>query len=1335
MAEQKDSAEMDLEVHEVRENSVAQSQAPLTSTPSKDVVTLLQDESERSISLSTSSQSVNITYNVHGSTFDGSTLNMGPTYQDKAPEQNSPGGPRSRKLHPLCRKFSKLCLKIAKCFNSNEQLQDLKVIVSGWSTGDVRDKFLSAASSAATAHDLISKANDKCLWHWLDYSNLMYLVEDMECEEAAKFLQEYNNELKSFCFEKLGVLVKMEESLRSCEHDRLYDAFMEVKWEGDKVNFKLGDLYKAKDFLVECLNIPHNAFVFYDTCPGCITLRWVVLGVSYCKAIESKLAKCQFPMPLAGGKIQSIKLVYPVDHTTTVSYFYGNFEFKFNSQLPDHCLCPICFGITQSTVVTKCCHESFCSPCLNQAQEYSTLCPICREEGYTFEVDPYVDQRIIGNISGKCCKCKWKGDLFNALSHPCNIEQSEDKTPTEVSQLSQATGTAEQLQTTELDDADCSRVGDDSVSIASDKDPILDHLQQLREDIRALHALLPSSHSQRPPSRDSVSENVGAFRDALDTVSALIEQVEERFHDYAASIASDPDSKISDVEGDDKGVLTADESDVETKQPPIVTASTPVDIIPPTFPPEKAQNEPVPATVALDIEASEPQVMTISDDQHMFNRTAQRMIHATAAVGNDVLLEQLLTGTGVSPSEQDQYGRTPLHIAAQKGHAKTVQKLLAMGSSVTVADFEHSTPLHEAASSGSHQCLISILDKEPRVDAENQRGQTPLLVAAAAGKPLLVGKLLEKGASPNHTDKLARTALHLSSKCGNIDVVNLLLEAGAHPDTANKKGVTPLHLAAAKGHTEVASVLIKKKANLKSKAAKGMTPLLYAVANGHVETTRKLIELGADVAERDEGGRGLVHLAVKSKNIAIVTAVVEKGCNVNDTAVVELPGSTQPSRGHYYPRAMYYGRHQRTSESDDLDSDEEDVEFPHQYHDGFFEVHYGHRKEAGAKSNEDILKGGCTPLQLAVVLGEIEITEFLLKKGANIHTKTKEAYGLLHMAVWKGNGELTQKLIELGCDPNEATMEGLAPLHLAAKLGHKDVAVKLMERGCNKEVQTTSKGDPKIRQLTPFLIAVMEHKPAMITLLADYGCKIDVETVDGSNAFHVAVMKSVSDHDDYPEVRYRLTDFGVQSVEQYSTLMKLNDLGCEINKVNSLGLAPLDLAEQISYRSRRWHHDGLSGVLMRLGAKTAREIRREEQLSLKLKNISDQSKSIQTMVSSGKPRSITTIPGTAHRLVWGRKRSIHELLRRTPSMYELSSFVVPHVSSIWREIGTGLEMSLDVKEVTKDKQECCLRVFKRWLQGEGKQPKTWEVVLDVLRDAGKQSLALSIVDQLQYFLP
>jgi ankyrin repeat protein len=1337
MAEQKDSAEMDLEVHEVRENSVAQSQAPLTSTPSKDVVTLLQDESERSISLSTSSQSVNITYNVHGSTFDGSTLNMGPTYQDKAPEQNSPGGPRSRKLHPLCRKFSKLCLKIAKCFNSNEQLQDLKVIVSGWSTGDVRDKFLSAASSAATAHDLISKANDKCLWHWLDYPNLVYLVEDMECEEAAKFLQEYNDELKSFCFEKLGVLVKMEESLRSCEHERLYDAFMEVKWEGDKANFKLGHLYKAKDFLVECLNIPHNAFVFYDICPGCITLRWVVLGVSYCKAIESKLAKCQFPMPFAGGEIQSIKLVYPVDHTTTVSYFYGNFEFKFNSQLPDHCLCPICFGITQSAVITKCCHVSFCSPCLIEAKKHSPFCPICREGGYTFEEVPYIDQRIIGNISGKCCKCKWKGDLFNALSHPCNSEQSEDKTPTEASQLSQATGTAEQLQTTELDDADCSRVIDDSVSIASDKDPILDHLQQLREDIRALHALLPSSHSQRPPSRDSVSENVGAFRDALDTVSALIEQVEERFHDYAASIPSDPDSKISDVEGDDKGILTAEESDVETKQPPIVTASTPVDIIPPTFPPEKVQDEPVPATLAgsQDIEESEPQVIAISEDQHMFNRTAQRMICATAAVGNDVLLEQLLTGTGVSPSEQDQYGRTPLHIAAQKGHAKTVQKLLAMGSSVTVADYECSTPLHEAVSSGSPQCLISILDKEPRVDAENRHGQTPLLVAAAAGKPLLVEKLLEKGASPNHTDWLSRTALHLSSKCGNITVVNLLLDAGAHPDTTNRKGVTPLHLAAAKGHTEIVSVLIKKKANLKSKAAKGMTPLLYAVANGHVETTRKLIELGADVAERDEGGRGLVHLAVKSKNIATVKAVVEMGCDVNDIAVMELPASTPPSRHHYF--RMFYSRQQRMSKSDDLDSDEEDFEFSRgrRYAQMDYPITIGsttREVDANLNESEKLLKGGCTPLQLAVVLGETEVTDFLLTKGANIHAKTKEAYGPLHMAVWNGNAELTQKLIDLGCDPNEKTGEGLAPLHLAVKRGHKDVAATLINSDCDMEVQTSSKpeGRQTLGHLTPFLIAAMEHKPDMIDLLVRHGCKVDAEAADGSNAFHLAVItKSRLPREPFYPAFYHdeITLQHKPSEELCSILHRLNVHGCDVNKVNSSGFTPLDLSEQSTRMVMQvygYGHDSVSAMLMRFGAKTAREMRREEQLSRKLKTISDQSESIQTMVSLRKH---------GHWPIQGHRVAVaQDVKKKTPSMYELSSFVVPRVSSVWREIGAALEMPLDdtTEEVTGDKQECCLRVFKRWLQGEGKQPKTWKVVLDVLRDAGKHSLAESIMDQL-----
>ena len=1203
MAEQEE-IEMEREVHEVREDALVKSQAPLTSTPSKNVAIL--DESERAIYLS--SQSVNITYNFHNSKFDGSTLNMGLNCQDKAPEQNSPRSPPSGKLHPLCQKFSKLCLKIAKCFNGNEQLQKLKVIVSGWSRGDVRDKFLSAVSSTASAYDLIYKANDKCLWHWLDYPYLVDLIEDMECEEAVKCLQEYDNELKTFCVEKLGVLVNIEESLRSYEHAQLCDAFIEVKWEGDKANFKLGDLYKVKDFLVECLEIPHNAFVFH-TCPGYITLRWVVLGILYCKAIESKIKNCtKFPIPFADGEIQSIKLVYPVDHSLSVSYFYGKFEFQFDSHLPDHCLCPICFGITQSTVVTKCCHESFCSPCLNQAREYSTLCPICREEGYTFEVDPYVDQRIIGNISGKCCKCKWKGDLFNALSHHCKSGKSEDETPTEASQFSYTTGTVKQLQTTELDDADCHRV----VNIGSDKDPVLRHLQQLHENICALKALLPSSHPQRPPSRDLVSEKVGEYQDDLDNMNALLEQVEEKFHDYTASIASNPDSKISGLERKDKGlfqILTADKSDVETKQPLIATAGMAVDILPPAFPSGKVQDKPVSDSESANlvdsqsIEESLPQVIAISEDQHIFNRTAQWMIRATAAVGNDVLLEQLISGTGVNPNCADEDGRTPLHIATRKGHAKTVQKLLAMGSSVAVVDFERSTPLHEAASSGSLLCLCSILDKEPRIDAENRHGQTPLLVVSAAGKATVVDKLLKKGASPNHTDWLARTALHLASECGNIAVVNVLLDAGANPDTANKKGATPLHLAAAKGHTEIISALIKKKANLKSKAAKGMTPLLYSVTNGHVETTRKLIELGASVAERDEGGRGLLHLAVKSKSIATVSVVVEMGCSVNDIAVVELPGSTLSSRHHYFP--AYHGRQQRITKSDDLDSDEEDFEFSRGH--SYAEMDYTstmREVEAHLNESEKLLKGGCTPLQLAVILGETEIIVFLLSKGANIHIKNKEAYGLLHMAVWKGNDELTQKLIALGCDPNEKTGEGLAPLHLAVKLGHRDVAATLINSGCDMEVQTSSKpeGRQTLGHLTPFLIAAMEHKPDMIDLLARHGCKVGAEAADGSNAFHLAVItKSRSAREpfysSYESFNYTAHQHDRLSEELCSVLHRLNDHGCDVNKVNSSGYTPLDLSETSSHMKPMYGngYDGISAILMRFGAKAVREIRHREQ--------------------------------------------------------------------------------------------------------------------------------------------
>ena len=1333
--------------HQDSGSDLVPARAPLTSTPVKNIAIPKNDDNDISIP---PNSSINITYDIHDATFQqGSTLNLGSIHQQgRPPPQKSPEMKRSRKLHPLCRKFSRLCTKLAQCFNDAETFKKLRVIASSWGTSNVHDKFLTEVSSATSAMDLFFEANVKCLWHWLDHPILTDLVDDMECEDALRILRDYDQELKMFCENQLISLVESFSSLQNNQHA---DAFMDVKWKGDKYDFKLADLYKCKEFLVEYLEISESSFVFQDVGQGCITIRWVLLAMSLFDEIKAKVAKSTFPIAFGKGEIESIKLVRTHPHTlprknVSESYFFGDFEFKSTYPVPEHCICPICFGIICEAVITPCCSESFCSSCLKKAKEYSVHCPICRKDEYTFESSTYLDKRIIGNLSGKCSKCNWEGNLFNASSHPCVRESHKgldgDEEPVEASQHPQATGIAEQVSTEELEVADCSKVWDDSMSVASDKDRIVDQVIHLRDEIQTLQNLLPSSNLQRT-SQDSASENIGALRDALHSMSALLEQAEERFHDLAASTASEQDSKLSDGEGDDKGIVPVDKPRPDVQQPQTVT--TPVDILDPTFPPK--EKNPITTTGTLSeakaLEDEDTVVTVVGDNfqERSFFHEARRLIHLAAKLGKVVLLEHLIKDTGASPDIQDEDGCTPLHIAAKKGYSSTVSRLLALGCSVHIADYRESTPLHEAAVSGSLECLCLILDKDPKVDATNRQGQTPLMVASAAGHAAIVKKLFERGSSPSCVDRTGRSPLYLACKSGNEVVVNLLLEEGAIPNTADGKGFTPLHIAAMKGHSAIVEVLVKRNVNLKAKTAKGMTALLYAIANGHTETARKLVEVGADLAEKDKEGRGPLHFAVKSKNISTVIAVVELGCNVDDIAKVGIAENTSsPSMGRIPRRHPLFSllRRQRLTKSQDPDSEDEEDAFsaPQLFPD--HPQYYGYSRfedeqHKDIKPVKKMLKGGCTPLQLAVVLGEEKIVQFLISKGADIHTKTKEGYGVLHMAAWKGNINLTGKLVELGCNPDEKTKEGLAPIHLAAKFGHTDVAVKLIEGGCDKEIKTAPKEQP--RELTAFLIAAMENNDSMINALAEHGCKVDAQTSDGNNAFHLAVMGTNSDSSQHVMSLYDEPPYAASvSGKRESTVEELHRLNCDINKISLAGLTPLDLLEKQVPHSHRWvvyyhNQDYLSAILMRFGAKTAAEIRREELMSRKVKNISDQSETITNMVSHARSH------GTRRRISLQRfagRRSYEKIGAKTPSMYELSTLVVPHVSPMWHEIEEKLGVTLEDSEESSsgDNQERCLRVFKLWLNGQGREPKTWQVVLDVLREIGKGSLATNIMHHL-----
>lgn len=126
-------------------------------------------------------------------------------------------------------------------------------------------------------------------------------------------------------------------------------------------------------------------------------------------------------------------------------------------------------------------------------------------------------------------------------------------------------------------------------------------------------------------------------------------------------------------------------------------------------------------------------------------------------------------------------GASPLHIAAEAGHARVVECLLANDAFLTSTTSNNLTPILAAAAAGRAECLHQLLEHHKKkgtaiVDVLshiNTIGQTPLHLAAAAGHYAATEVLLAHIPKPflptclERMDLFGRTALRAALRAAS----------------------------------------------------------------------------------------------------------------------------------------------------------------------------------------------------------------------------------------------------------------------------------------------------------------------------------------------------------------------------------------------------------------------------------------------------------------------------------------------------------------------------------------------------------------------------------------
>lgn len=184
-----------------------------------------------------------------------------------------------------------------------------------------------------------------------------------------------------------------------------------------------------------------------------------------------------------------------------------------------------------------------------------------------------------------------------------------------------------------------------------------------------------------------------------------------------------------------------------------------------------------------------------------------------AAVSGDVAALRTELGGDANPDVRDDYGRTPLHVAAYAGQHEIMRLLVAAGADpnalendrydiVTIAAVENDVPTLEAA--------LELGTKASNVTSRYDG--TALIAAAHLGHVQVVDMLVRAGAPLDHVNNLGWTALIESIVLGDggarhTETLKVLVDAGANVNLPDGNGHTPLALAEAREFAEMVRIL------------------------------------------------------------------------------------------------------------------------------------------------------------------------------------------------------------------------------------------------------------------------------------------------------------------------------------------------------------------------------------------------------------------------------------------------------------------------------------------------------------------------------------------------
>lgn len=164
----------------------------------------------------------------------------------------------------------------------------------------------------------------------------------------------------------------------------------------------------------------------------------------------------------------------------------------------------------------------------------------------------------------------------------------------------------------------------------------------------------------------------------------------------------------------------------------------------------------------------------------------------------------------------------------------------------------------------------------------NESGATLLMYAVACGNLEAANLLTEYATDINATeDRLQQTALHEAAFQGNIEMVDLLIRKGANVNVQNISQQTPLWIASSSGRLDIVRRISSVRGvELETANSGNWSPLHAATIHSHTQVVEHLVELNVDVNRLGNEQRTALHIAILSHQPEVAKLLINHGADV-----------------------------------------------------------------------------------------------------------------------------------------------------------------------------------------------------------------------------------------------------------------------------------------------------------------------------------------------------------------------------------------------------------------------------------------------------------------------